>query len=587
MNIREFMTDGTPGITMAVPSSGPTAVVNSATGVIGGALTLTPSGDKLVFTGFSTVAPAGTSLATTSSAVIPRAVGTVDAQGVFARPATTTYFDGVRMLAVASDGVGYWAGGENSGVQYLGPGPAAGVYTGASTTYALHFSPVSDLYGLMTSGSLKRFGSGPPTVPVVPTDIFQSTALDFQLSPDGQVCYTSTTSSIRKWVLTGSTWTNVYTFSSPGWLVRILVDFRGASPVIYGLHNLPTKLVKFIDQGAPVPETVLATAPANTLWYGIAFTPGTTCGTGSSCDDGDPLTFNDAIGPDCICAGQVEDCAGTPGGSALPGSACDDGNALTGSDTWSAACQCVGQQVLLNLKVILSGALPATGTLMNDQLRSLPSFPLQEPYSGLGLPPTSGPYTIAPTVLATTGLNAIVDWIVVELRSPASTSVVTARRAALLQRDGDVVDLDGISPVAFPVAPGSYHVAVRHRNHLGAMTAGGITLSGSTSVVDLRPLSTSLHGIDAMRNMGSFLALWSGNTSFDGQLSYVGLGNDRDAILLQVGGTTPNNTTTGYNARDVNLNGIVSYTGTGNDRDVLLVNVGSTTPNNLRFEQLP
>jgi hypothetical protein len=54
-----------------------------------------------------------------------------------------------------------------------------------------------------------------------------------------------------------------------------------------------------------------------------------------------------------------------------------------------------------------------------------------------------------------------------------------------------------------------------------------------------------------------------------------------------VGGTTPNNTVTGYRLQDVNMDGVTKYTGTSNDRDPILVNVGSTTPNNTRNQQLP
>jgi hypothetical protein len=87
--------------------------------------------------------------------------------------------------------------------------------------------------------------------------------------------------------------------------------------------------------------------------------------------------------------------------------------------------------------------------------------------------------------------------------------------------------------------------------------------------------------------MGSFLALWNGDSQRDGVLGYTGAGNDRDPILVTVGGGTPNNTVAGYLQTDVNLNGAVSYTGANNDRDPVLVNVGSATPNNQRMEQLP
>ena len=60
------------------------------------------------------------------------------------------------------------------------------------------------------------------------------------------------------------------------------------------------------------------------------------------------------------------------------------------------------------------------------------------------------------------GKDAIVDWVFVELRSKISPTVVIDSRSALLQRDGDIVDVDGVSSVTFNVAsPDSYYVVVK------------------------------------------------------------------------------------------------------------------------------
>jgi hypothetical protein len=193
--------------------------------------------------------------------------------------------------------------------------------------------------------------------------------------------------------------------------------------------------------------------------------------------------------------------------------------------------------------------------------------------------------------LATTGDNAIVDWILLELRDNANSSSIVATRAALVQRDGDIVDVDGVSAVTFNVAPGNYYVAVRHRNHLGCMTATAVSLSASPATVNYTTLATATYGTAARKTSGgavSVQVLWAGDVTFNGQLKYTGSGNDRDPILVTVGRTTPNNVVSNtYSTRDVNMNGQVKYTGTGNDRDPILVNVGSTTPNNVRVQQLP
>ncbi|MBK8338906.1 MAG: hemagglutinin protein, partial [Flavobacteriales bacterium] len=65
------------------------------------------------------------------------------------------------------------------------------------------------------------------------------------------------------------------------------------------------------------------------------------------------------------------------------------------------------------------------------------------------------------------------DWVVVELRDNTNPASIVASRAALIQRDGDVVSTNGTTPVLFDQAPGIYRVALRHRNHLGVMTLNG------------------------------------------------------------------------------------------------------------------
>ena len=161
------------------------------------------------------------------------------------------------------------------------------------------------------------------------------------------------------------------------------------------------------------------------------------------------------------------------------------------------------------------------------------------------------------------------------------------RTPALVQRDGDVVGVDGTSVLKLPVAAGSYRVAVRHRSHLGAMTASAVSLGTVAATADLSVPGTTMFGTEPRKNVNGVYALWAGDITFNGQIKYTGGTNDRDPILLRVGSTTPNNSVPGYWAEDVTMDGVVKYAGTANDRDPILVNVGSTTPNNVRTQQLP
>lgn len=246
-------------------------------------------------------------------------------------------------------------------------------------------------------------------------------------------------------------------------------------------------------------------------------------------------------------------------------------------------------QVALRPRVLLDGPFVSASGWMNDQLRSQQLLPFTEPYSTLGYAHViGGGETTSAAALATSGQDAIVDWVVVELRGTSAPHPVIASRSALVQRDGDVVDVDGTSPVGFSLPAGSFQVAIRHRNHLGVMTAAPMALSANAATIDFTSPSTPTWGTDARKNNNGTMTLWAGDTTFDGQVKYVGSGNDRDPILLDVGGSTPTNTVNGaYAATDVNLDGVIKYVGNGNDRDPILLTIGGSTPTAVRVQQLP
>ncbi|HMN04236.1 MAG TPA: M12 family metallo-peptidase [Flavobacteriales bacterium] len=245
-------------------------------------------------------------------------------------------------------------------------------------------------------------------------------------------------------------------------------------------------------------------------------------------------------------------------------------------------------QVRLNVRAWLEGPYVAGAGLMRDDLRAASLLPSTEPYTNLGFAQVAGGggESAAPSVFTVTGGNAIVDWVRLELRSSASPGTIIATRQALLQRDGDIVDVDGTSSVAFDVAPGNYHVAVRHRNHLGGMTLAAVTLGTSPTTVDLTLPTAATYGMDARKVQGGVALLWMGNARLDDRVSYTGAQNDRDQLLMLIGGANPTATVQGYLQEDCNMDGSVRYTGTGNDRDPILVNTGAT-PTSFRTQQLP
>jgi hypothetical protein len=310
--------------------------------------------------------------------------------------------------------------------------------------------------------------------------------------------------------------------------------------------------------------------------------------------DGD--TYGDAFNLTVSCtgapAGYVSDdtdCDDT-NDTIYPGAPCNDGIASTINDVYGPDCACAGTPTSLDLsiRVFLEGPYVGATGLMSDALRTAGLIPLQEPYSALGYSHVGdggGEQTTA-EVLATAGSNAIVDWVVVELRL-LDVNVRVETRSALLQRDGDVVAMDGVSPLTYNVASGNYYVSVKHRNHLGVMTAVPLSFSGPTASFDFTSGVSSVFGTDARKIIGSARVLWAGDVSFNGQLKYTGAANDRDPILSRIGGVVPTNFISGYLSEDVNMDGVVRYTGSGNDRDSILQNIGGVVPTNTRSEQVP
>jgi hypothetical protein len=236
----------------------------------------------------------------------------------------------------------------------------------------------------------------------------------------------------------------------------------------------------------------------------------------------------------------------------------------------------------LHVKAYLQGAHVGEG-LMHDRLRAQSLLPA---LTYIDQTAFSAPFS----VFQQTGPNAIVDWVVLEVRPADDPTARRIRRAVLLQRDGDVVATDGTSPVTVQLETGNYHVSLRHRNHLGVMTATSVPVTGGSVTLDFSDPGLATHGTDARVMIGGKAFLRAGNarsTPGAQRISYTGESNDRDAVLSAIGGVVPTNTVSGYRIEDLNLDGVVKYVGEGNDRDVVLSAIGGVVPTAIRSEQLP
>lgn len=269
--------------------------------------------------------------------------------------------------------------------------------------------------------------------------------------------------------------------------------------------------------------------------------------------------------------------------------------------------------VQIAAKVYLQGALfGVTGSLMRDDLRANNLIPITNPYTALGYVGMSSTGTLTNTVLAVTGNNALVDWVFLELRSSTDQTAIVDSRAALVQRDGDIVDLDGISPVSFATAPiNSYYVVVRHRNHLGVMTANPVALTAIATTVDFTSASTSLYRVAELDihqptvAVTQGRALWAGNVLINSTarntIAHQGTDNEINPIYQLITQSTANQIMQSplfklktYNLGDVNMNGEAVFQGAGNDTEFIYLNVlknhignGGGDKNFIIQEQIP
>jgi YXYXY domain-containing protein len=190
----------------------------------------------------------------------------------------------------------------------------------------------------------------------------------------------------------------------------------------------------------------------------------------------------------------------------------------------------------------------------------------------------------------------IVDWIFLELRNAAQGNSILQTRSALIQRDGDIVDVDGKSAVTFNNVPsGNYTVAIRHRNHLGISTdpatyTPSLDEKNSTlALVDFASTS-KIYGGSAAYEVSSDgkNVLWAGNANMNHVVRFSGIQNDKDYILLSTLQSNPDLVLPNvYSPSDVNMDGRVIFNGLSNDKDFIFTTVLQRSAIQVRTQSLP
>jgi len=205
-------------------------------------------------------------------------------------------------------------------------------------------------------------------------------------------------------------------------------------------------------------------------------------------------------------------------------------------------------EIKINPRVLLQG--PLLGSSANQMLDDL---------RVAGYLPTSSPYADGLTcdlaVFNDGGLNGtgntsdnIIDWIWVELRDKNDSTNIIAGQSALIQKDGDIVSVDGISNLVFDVNSDQYYILINHRNHLGILTANTVSLSGTTTQLDFstNPLLL-VGGENAVYDFGTgYYAMYAGDYDNNGQVQ----NSDLNEVLNYLG-------LANYSSADLNMNGQV------------------------------
>jgi hypothetical protein len=287
----EFNNFGGAVTSVAIPSTGASALVNSGSATSEGLISLSPNGQSIVVAGYN--ANAGTaSVASSSTSTVPRAVATVDYNGNYTLQSTTTAFSGNNIRSGTTDGSGnFWAAGANSGIFYMGSGTPTAVSTNSANNRL-----VSDIGGnlFFSTGSGGARGiyevPGAPTSGLVaPVNIINSSALG-SVSPYGFAfnssmtiayvadsdAYTTSTGfgGVEKWDLVGSSWVFQYSLPTVGTGAEgLAVDFSGANPIIYATSGDGKDLFDITDTGSSATANLLDAAGSNEAFRGLTFAP--------------------------------------------------------------------------------------------------------------------------------------------------------------------------------------------------------------------------------------------------------------------------------------------------------------------------
>ncbi len=218
--------------------------------------------------------------------------------------------------------------------------------------------------------------------------------------------------------------------------------------------------------------------------------------------------------------------------------------------------------IRLNTRIFLEGNYRSNEGMMHDDLRRI------------GLLPTTSPYhpneKTLPVIFQKNNKDAIVDWLKIELLDPVTFTILESR-SALLQKDGDIVELDGETNLNMSIADHRDGLLfIRHRNHLGILSPNHIEPNTSLNIdFTQQNADTALGGVGQKQIPTGEWVMYAGNATDGEGINEDINGNDKAVWSLLNGSFNI------YTREDFNLDGDVN----GADKGLWFENNG--TFNNL------
>jgi len=297
---KEYSTNGIPGFSLTVPSTGTNALIIRGSATSEGHISLSEDASCIVFGGYATALPNASPLNTPAASTLNRGIGLITANGTFQLGAlgASPFANGDIRGAAGTSSANLWASSSSAGASYYGPANAqSNVQNSKTNLRSIHvFNHQLYISSQSAAGSpsvigIYAVGTGTPFTSSQLVNLVFSTGnnsqpCQFYFNAANTICYVadsrnSAQGGIQKWVNNNSIWTLAYTLATGTNAIGaqgVVADFSGSNPKVYATtaEGSNNRLVAINDLGPSSTATTLANASNSaTIFRGLAFSPGT------------------------------------------------------------------------------------------------------------------------------------------------------------------------------------------------------------------------------------------------------------------------------------------------------------------------